>query len=79
MTGLAKWSLGIGVLLLGAAGVCRALDQIPATVILAIVGLLAVGIAGYDVLYEWTKRAELRRRGERARREQERRNAGGHP
>ncbi|MBN6038310.1 hypothetical protein [Amycolatopsis sp. 195334CR] len=73
MSGMAKWSLGIGVVLLGAAAVCRALDQIPATVIVGIVGLLAVCMAGYDVLYHWAERAELRRRGARARREQERR------
>ncbi|MGC7095166.1 hypothetical protein ACPZ19_10915 [Amycolatopsis lurida] len=73
MTGLAKWSLGIGLVLLGAAAVCRMLNQIPATVLVGIAGLLAVGIAGYDVLYEWTARIELRRRGARARREQERR------
>lgn len=71
MSGLGKWSLGIGVGLLAVAALCRALNLIPATVIVGIVGLIAVGMAGYDALYEWTKRLELRRRGARARRERE--------
>lgn len=72
MSGLGKWSLGIGVGLLVVTVLCRALNLIPATVIVGIVGLIAVGMAGYDALYEWTKRFELRRRGARARRERER-------
>lgn len=71
MSGLGKWSLGIGVGLLAVAVLCRALNLIPATVIVGIVGLIAVGMAGYDALYEWTNRSELRRRGARARRERE--------
>ena len=72
MSGLGKWSLGIGVGLVVVAGLCRALNLIPATVIVGIVGLIAVGMAGYDALYEWTERSELRRRGDRARARRER-------
>ncbi|MFB9905540.1 hypothetical protein [Allokutzneria oryzae] len=73
MSGIGKWNLGIGAVLVVVAVVCAALDLIPVAVIAGILGLLGLGIAAYDAIYEWLKRAELRRRGARARREQERR------
>ncbi|MGA6168260.1 hypothetical protein [Amycolatopsis magusensis] len=69
MSGIGKWNLGIGALLFGAAVVCSVLDLIPAAVILGVLGLVGLGVAGYDVVETWAERAELRRRGARARRE----------
>lgn len=65
MSGIGRWSLGIGLALLAVAVVCRLLDQIPATVIIGILGLIGVGMAVYDAIYEALSRAELRRRGRR--------------
>jgi hypothetical protein len=45
---------------------CSMLDLIPASVITGVVGLVVLSAAGYDVIYEWLGRAELRRRGEKA-------------
>ncbi|MFI6028071.1 hypothetical protein [Amycolatopsis magusensis] len=73
MSGIGKWNLGIGALLFGAAVVCSMLDLIPAAVILGVLGLLGLVIAGYDVIENWAERAELRRRGARARRESQNR------
>lgn len=73
MSGFGKWNLGIGVVLMGAAVLCSVLDLIPASVITGILGLIGISIAGYDALYNWQERIQLRRRGARARREQERR------
>ncbi|MBK1787505.1 hypothetical protein [Prauserella cavernicola] len=75
MSGLGKWSLGIGLGLLAVAVVCRALDQIPATVIVGIFGLIGIGMAGYDALYYWLERVQLRRRAARAQRDAEGRRA----
>lgn len=76
MSGLGRWSLGIGVglVLVAVAGV--ALDLIPVTVIAGVLGLVALGIAGYDAVYEWLGRAELRRRGAGAGRESDAREGG---
>ncbi len=74
MSGIGRWSLGVGVGLLVVAVLCSGLGLglIPVAVIAGVLGLVAVGIAGYDAVYEWLKRAELRRRGARAaRRERE--------
>jgi hypothetical protein len=70
MSGLGRWSLGIGVGLLVVAVLCSGLGLglIPVAVIAGVLGLVAVGMAGYDAVYEWLGRAELRRRGARARR-----------
>lgn len=65
MSGLGRWSLGIGLGLIAVAVVCRLLDQIPATVIIGILGLIGVSMAGYDAIYEALGRANLRRRGNR--------------
>lgn len=43
----------------------------PAWVITGLIGLIALGIAGYDAVYTWLERAELRRRGAVARRNHE--------
>ncbi|UJW30307.1 hypothetical protein L3Q67_34620 [Saccharothrix sp. AJ9571] len=71
MSGIGKWNLGIGAVLLGVAVLCSVLDLIPASVITGILGLIGIGVAGYDVLYNWTERLQLRRRGAKARRESE--------
>lgn len=72
MSGIGKWNLGIGVALLAVAVLCSVLDLIPAAVIIGVLGLVGIGVAGYDVLYEWTKRIDMRRRAARSRRERER-------
>jgi cadmium resistance protein CadD (predicted permease) len=71
MSGIGKWNLGIGAVLLGVAVLCSVLNLIPAAVITGILGLLGIVVAGYDVLNNWLDRAQLRRRGARARRESE--------
>jgi cadmium resistance protein CadD (predicted permease) len=72
MSGLGKWSLGIGTGLLAVAVLFRAMDLIPVTVIAGILGLIAIGMAGYDAVYEWLGRAQRRRGAAKARRERER-------
>jgi hypothetical protein len=72
MSGIGRWNLGIGVGLLLMAVLCSVLDLVPVAAIAGILGLVAVGVAGYDVVYNWLARAQLRRRGARAaRRESE--------
>ncbi|OHV43423.1 hypothetical protein BBK14_31440 [Parafrankia soli] len=71
MSGIGRWNLGIGVGLLAVAVLCSVLDLIPVAVIAGILGLLAIGVGGYDVVYNWLDQAELRRRAARARRERE--------
>ncbi|CAL9550810.1 hypothetical protein SUDANB121_04451 [Nocardiopsis dassonvillei] len=66
MSGIGKWGLGLGAGLLALAVLFRMLDLIPATVITGLLGLMGIGIAGYDAVYEWTARIDLRRRGARA-------------
>lgn len=63
MSGLGRWSLGIGVGLLVVAVLCGVLSLIPVAVITGILSLIALGIAGYDSIYNWLDRADLRRRG----------------
>ncbi|MFL1376638.1 MULTISPECIES: hypothetical protein [unclassified Nocardiopsis] len=74
MSGLGKWSLGLGAGLLVVAVLCSVLDLIPVSVITGILGLIGVGMAGYDALYNWLQRIDLRRRGAAA---QARRNGEG--
>ncbi|MEV0108221.1 hypothetical protein AB0H42_18045 [Nocardia sp. NPDC050799] len=71
MSSIGKWSLIVGIGLVVAAVLCRTLGLIPATVITGLIGLIALGIAGYDAVYTWLERAELRRRGAAARRNHE--------
>lgn len=66
MSGIGKWGLGLGIGFMVVAVLSRMLDLIPATVITGLLGLMGLGIAGYDAVYEWTARADLRRRGARA-------------
>ncbi|MFD6067631.1 MULTISPECIES: hypothetical protein [Amycolatopsis] len=73
MSGFGKWNLGIGAVLMGAAVLCSVLDLIPAAVITGILGLLGLGIAGYDLIDGWAERADLRRREARVLREREER------
>jgi len=67
MSGLGKWSLVVGLVLMAAAVLCSVMDLIPASVITGVVGLVALGMAGYDALYEWTGRMAARRRQRKAR------------
>jgi hypothetical protein len=69
MSGLGKWSLGIGVGLLVVAVLCVVLKQVPVAVITGILGLIAVGMAGYDAIYYWLDRVNRRRQAARYRRE----------
>ena len=66
MSGIGKWSLGFGAGFMVVAVLCSVLGLIPVAVITGILGVMALGIAGYDAVYEWLTRAELRRRGTRA-------------
>jgi len=72
MSGIGKWSLGVGVALMVVAVLCSVLDLIPAAVITGVLGLVGIGVAGYDALYEWTKRIEMRRTAAKSRKERER-------
>lgn len=67
MSGLGKWSLVVGLVLMAVAVACSALDLIPAAVIIGVVGLVALGMAGYDALYEWTSRLAARRQQRKTR------------
>jgi len=62
MSGIVRWGLGIGVGLVAVAVLCSVLDVIPVAVIAGILGLIALGIAGYDAVYNWLDRAQQRRR-----------------
>ncbi|RCV52076.1 hypothetical protein [Marinitenerispora sediminis] len=62
MSAVGRWSLGIGAGLLVVAVAARMLDLIPVTVIAGILGLIGVGMAGYDAAYELLDRARRRRR-----------------
>ncbi|MFD6445775.1 hypothetical protein ACFWEJ_11760 [Promicromonospora sp. NPDC060204] len=66
-----RWSLWIGVGLVVVAVIARALDLIPVTVIVGLLGLLALGFAGYGALDEAASRASLRRRADRVKRERD--------
>ena len=70
MSGIGRWSLGIGLGLVVVAVFCSLLGLIPVSVITGVLGLLGLGIAMYDALYEWLGRVQLRRRGARAARGQ---------
>jgi cadmium resistance protein CadD (predicted permease) len=69
MSGMGRWNLGIGVGLLAVAVLCAVLNLVPVAVITGILGLIGIVIAGYDAVYNWLDRAELRRREARARQE----------
>lgn len=71
MSGLGKWSLGVGIALLAVAVLCSVLDLIPVSVITGVVGLVALSMAGYDAINSWLERVEIRRGAAKARRERE--------
>lgn len=62
MSGVGRWSLAIGAALAGVAVASRMLDLIPVAAITGILGLLAIGVAGYDAVYSWLDRVRMRRR-----------------
>lgn len=66
MSGVGKWGLGLGVGLLVAAVLCSVLGLIPVSVITGVLGLMGLGVAGYDAVHTWLERADLSRRGARA-------------
>lgn len=61
MSGVGRWSLGIGLFLVAVAVVFRLLDLIPVTVIAGILGLVGIGIAVYDAIYEGLQQAQSKR------------------
>lgn len=66
MSGIGKWSLGVGLVLMAVAVLCSVLDLIPVSVITGVVGLVALGMAGYDAIYEWLGRSAERRQQRKA-------------
>jgi 5-bromo-4-chloroindolyl phosphate hydrolysis protein len=70
MSTFGRWCLWIGLGLIAVAVLARVLDLISVTVIVAIFGLLGVGMAGYDWLYYTTQRAAQRREAAKREREQ---------
>ncbi|WP_433490273.1 hypothetical protein [Nocardia grenadensis] len=73
MGSIGKWNLVVGIGFVVAAVLCRMLGLIPATVITGLLGSIALGIAGYDAVYTWLERTELRRHGAAASRKHENR------
>jgi uncharacterized membrane protein len=71
MSDLGRWSLGIGVALFAVVVLGRSFDLVPVAVIAGLVGVVALGMAGYDAVHEALGRAELRRRALRVERERE--------
>lgn len=71
MSSFGKWCLWIGLGLIAVALLASAIDLIPVTVIAAILGLIGVGTAAYDAIYEALGRSELRRRAAKVKRERE--------
>ncbi|MCF6466976.1 hypothetical protein FAF44_00920 [Nonomuraea sp. MG754425] len=69
MSGIGRWSLGSGVVLLVVAVLCAVLKLIPVAVITGCLSVIALSMAGYDAIYAWLERADLRRRAARARRD----------
>jgi MFS superfamily sulfate permease-like transporter len=71
MSRLGRWSLWIGLGLLVVAVLSSVLSLIPVAVIVGILAVIALGMAGYDAIYEALGRAELRRRAAKVQRERE--------
>ena len=69
MSRFGRWNLWLGLGLVVLAAIFLMLKWISVGVIVAIVGLLGLGIAAYDAIYYALQRAELRRRGAEPRRE----------
>ena len=71
MSDLGKWSLGIGASLFAVVVFARSFDLVPVAVIAGLLGVIALGMAGYDAIYEALGRAQLRRRAAKVARERE--------
>lgn len=71
MSDLGKWSLGIGVSLFAVVVFARSFDLVLVAVVAGLLGVIALGMAGYDAIYEALGRAELRRRAAKVQRERE--------
>lgn len=61
MSGVGGWSLGIGAGLLVVALVSGMLDLIPVAVVTGVLGLVGIGTAGYDAVYNLLDRSRPRR------------------
>jgi hypothetical protein len=66
-----RWSLGIGLGLFGVVVFAKSFDLVTVAVIAGLLGLLALGFAGYGALDQAAERASLRRRAARVQRERE--------
>ncbi|WP_036964556.1 hypothetical protein [Promicromonospora kroppenstedtii] len=66
-----RWSLGTGLGLFGVVVFARSFDLITVAVIAGLLGLLALGFAGYGALDQAAERAGLRRRARKVQRERE--------
>ena len=66
-----RWSLGIALGLFGVVVFAKSFDLIPVAVVAGLLGLLALGFAGYGALDQASQRADLRRRAAKVRRERE--------
>lgn len=65
------WSLGIALGLFGVVVFATSFDLITVAVIAGLLGLLALGFAGYGALDQAAERADLRRRAAKVQRERE--------
>lgn len=70
MSALGRWSLWIGLGFIAMSVICIVLSFVPIAVVVGILGVVGLGIAGYDAIYNALDRAELRRRAARTRRDQ---------
>jgi hypothetical protein len=66
---LGKWSLGIGASLFAVVVFAKSFDFVPVAASAGLLGVIALGIAGYDAVHEALGRAELRRRALRVQQE----------
>lgn len=71
MSSLGRWSLWIGLGLIAVSVICIALSLVPVAAGAGILGLVGVGIAGHDTIYNALDGAELRRRAAKTRRERD--------
>jgi hypothetical protein len=71
LSSLGRWSLWTGFWLFAAVVFARALDLVAVGVMAGILGVVALGMAGYDAIHNALGRAELRRRAARVERERE--------
>jgi len=71
MSGLGRWSLWTGLALVAVTVLTGVLNLVPVAAVAGILSLVALGMAGYDAIYEALGRAELRRRVARVERERE--------